>query len=68
MGIGQSTGRETPVGLDDKLGNKAAEASGQVEEGAGEATDDQSPEAEGNGDQTRSNIKQAGENVKDVFS
>jgi uncharacterized protein YjbJ (UPF0337 family) len=68
MGIGQSTGRETPVGLDDTLGNKAAEASGKVEEGAGNATDDQRLEAKGKGVQARSTIKQAGENVKNVFS
>lgn len=56
------------MGLDDKVSNKAEEAAGKVKEGAGRATDDEELEAEGKGDQTKSNIKQAGENVKDAFS
>jgi uncharacterized protein YjbJ (UPF0337 family) len=33
----------------------------------GKATDDDSKVAEGRADQTRANVKQAGENVKDAF-
>jgi uncharacterized protein YjbJ (UPF0337 family) len=59
---------EAYMGLDDKLGNKAEEAAGKVKEGAGKATDDTSLEAEGKGDQAKSNVKQAGEKVKDAFN
>jgi uncharacterized protein YjbJ (UPF0337 family) len=56
------------MGLDDKIGNKAEEAAGKVKESAGKATDDEQLEAEGKGDQEKSNLKQAGEKVKDAFS
>jgi len=36
-------------------------------ENAGHATDDEQLEAEGKGDQAKGNLKQAAENVKDVF-
>ncbi|MGX7680538.1 CsbD family protein [Jatrophihabitans sp. DSM 45814] len=55
------------MGLDDKIKNKAEEAKGKVKEGVGKATDDEQLEAEGHGDQAKSNLKQAGEKVKDVF-
>ncbi|WP_036489921.1 MULTISPECIES: CsbD family protein [Nocardioides] len=55
------------MGLDDKIKNKAEDLSGKAKEGAGKATDDESLEAEGKGDQTSSDIKQAGEKVKDAF-
>lgn len=44
----------------DDLGGKAKEA-------AGKATGDQSTENEGKGDQAKSDIKDAGEKVKDAF-
>lgn len=56
------------MGLDDKIGNKAEEAKGKVKEGVGDAADDKSLKAEGKNDQTKSNLKQAGEKVKDAFS
>jgi len=55
------------MGLDDKIDNKAEEAGGKVKEGLGKATDDEQMEAEGRGDQASSNLKQAGEKVKDAF-
>jgi uncharacterized protein YjbJ (UPF0337 family) len=55
------------MGLDDKIDNKAEEAAGKVKEGVGKATDDEDLEAEGHADQASSNVKQAGEKVKDVF-
>jgi uncharacterized protein YjbJ (UPF0337 family) len=55
------------MGLEDKIKNKAEEATGKVKEGLGKATDDDRLEAEGKGEQTKSNLKQAGENVKDAF-
>lgn len=54
------------MGLDDKIDNKAEELKGKVKEGAGRATDDQELEAEGRADQTSSNVKQAGEKIKDA--
>ena len=50
-----------------KAHNKAQELKGQVKEAAGRATDDPRLEAEGRSDQTRANLKQAAEKVKDAF-
>lgn len=55
------------MGLGDKIKNKAEEAKGKVKEGVGDASDDQSLEAKGKGEQSSANTKQAGENVKDAF-
>ena len=55
------------MGTDDKMRNAAEEAQGKLKEGVGDATDDESLQAEGKADQTKANIKQAGENVKDAF-
>jgi uncharacterized protein YjbJ (UPF0337 family) len=55
------------VGVDDKAKNKVEELKGQAKEGLGQATDDQELEAEGRTDQTKSDLKQAGEQVKDAF-
>jgi uncharacterized protein YjbJ (UPF0337 family) len=49
-----------------KASNKAEEIKGRAKEAAGRATDDERLEAEGRSDQTRSNLKQAGEKVKDA--
>lgn len=55
------------MGLDDKIKNKVEDLSGKAKEGTGKATDDEKLEAEGKGDQASSDIKQAGEKVKDAF-
>lgn len=55
------------MGLDDKLANKVEELRGKAKEGVGRATDDQELEAQGRGDQAKSDLKQAGEKVKDAF-
>jgi uncharacterized protein YjbJ (UPF0337 family) len=55
------------MGLDDKIQNAAEEAGGKAKEGVGRSTGDEKLEAEGKGDQTAANLKQAGEKVKDVF-
>ena len=55
------------MGVDDKAKSKAQEVKGQAKEGLGRATDDQELEAEGEGDQAKSDLKQAGEKVKDAF-
>lgn len=55
------------MGTEDKASNKAEDIKGKVKESTGKATDDESLEAEGKTDQTKSSFKQAGENVKDAF-
>ncbi|WP_034226471.1 CsbD family protein [Actinotalea ferrariae] len=55
------------MGTDDKMRNSAQELGGKVKEGTGKATGDRDLEAEGKGDQTAANLKQAGEKVKDAF-
>jgi uncharacterized protein YjbJ (UPF0337 family) len=51
----------------DKAKNKAEELGGVAKERAGEATGDDSLRAEGETDQAKGNLKQAGEKVKDAF-
>ena len=51
----------------DKISNKIDELAGKGKEAAGRATDDPDLEAEGQGQQAVSNLKQAGEKVKDAF-
>ena len=55
------------MGLDDKIKNTAENMGGKGKEAAGEATGDESLKAEGKGDQVKSDLKQAGEKVKDAF-
>ncbi|MEU4425523.1 CsbD family protein [Actinoplanes sp. NPDC024001] len=55
------------MSFEDKANNKAEEVGGKVKEGVGRATDDEQLEAEGKADQTSSNLKQAGEKIKDAF-
>jgi uncharacterized protein YjbJ (UPF0337 family) len=56
------------MGLDDKLANKKDEAKGAAKEHVGKATGDEQMESEGQTDQGVSNVKQAGEKVKDAFN
>jgi uncharacterized protein YjbJ (UPF0337 family) len=51
----------------DKVGNKIDEAAGKAKEATGKATDDEKLENEGRADQAKSDLKQAGEKVKDAF-
>jgi uncharacterized protein YjbJ (UPF0337 family) len=55
------------MGIDDKARNKGEELGGKAKEAAGKATDDEQLEAEGKADQTKANLKQAGEDAKDAF-
>ncbi|MHB1234701.1 MAG: CsbD family protein [Microbacteriaceae bacterium] len=52
---------------EDKMKNAGEELKGKTKEAAGKVTDDENLEAEGKMDQTKANLKQAGENVKDAF-
>jgi uncharacterized protein YjbJ (UPF0337 family) len=55
------------MGRDEKIDNKLEELGGKAKEAVGRATDDEALEAQGERDQTKSNLKQAGEKVKDAF-
>ena len=55
------------MGLDDKIQNAAEKAGGKAKEAAGKATGNERLEAEGKADQTKADLKGAGEKVKDAF-
>jgi uncharacterized protein YjbJ (UPF0337 family) len=56
-----------PMGNDDKLQTAGEEKLGEAKEALGKASGDKDMEAEGKGDQTKADLKQAGEKVKDAF-
>ena len=56
------------MGMADKMSNTADKAAGKIKETAGDKSDDKSLEAEGKGDQSKADVKQAGEKVKDAFN
>ncbi|GGK32742.1 CsbD family protein [Nocardia camponoti] len=51
----------------DKLENKAEKLIGKAKEAVGEATNDDKKANEGRGEQSKADIKDAGEKVKDAF-
>jgi uncharacterized protein YjbJ (UPF0337 family) len=51
----------------DKAKNKVQEIKGQAKKKTGQATGDEHLEAEGQVDQAKGNLKNAGEKVKDAF-
>ena len=55
------------MGMDDKMKHSAERGLGKGKEKLGETTNDRSLEAEGRRDQSKSDLKQAGEKVKDAF-
>lgn len=55
------------MGIDDKIKNKGQELRGKGKERTGEATGDRDLQAEGQNDQSKADLKQAGEKVKDAF-
>ena len=55
------------MGAEDKFANKAEELKGKAKERLGDVTDDEKLENEGKRDETKANLKQAGEKIKDVF-
>ncbi len=60
-------GTSTAMGTDDKIRNKIDELAGRGKETAGRVTGDPDLEAEGRGERAASNLKQAGEKIKDAF-
>lgn len=53
--------------MNDKLEHKVEELGGKAKEHLGRATDDERLEAEGKGEQSKANLKQAGDKIKDAF-
>jgi uncharacterized protein YjbJ (UPF0337 family) len=57
----------TDMSATDKIKNAIEDAEGKAKEALGKVTGDKSTENEGKGDQAKSDLKNAGENVKDAF-
>lgn len=55
------------MGIGDKAKHAAEDAAGHAKEGFGKATDNEDLEREGQADQTKADLKKAGDNVKDAF-
>jgi uncharacterized protein YjbJ (UPF0337 family) len=51
----------------DKVKNEMDDLEGKAKEGLGRATGDRDTEAEGRADQSKADLKNAGEKVKDAF-
>ena len=62
----ESTRKGTVVSTSDKAKNKVQETKGKAKETAGKAVGNERLEAEGAADQTKADVKQAGEKVKDA--
>jgi uncharacterized protein YjbJ (UPF0337 family) len=54
------------MGTADKINNAMEDMTGKAKEAAGKFTGDRDAEREGQGDQARGQMKQAGENIKDA--
>jgi uncharacterized protein YjbJ (UPF0337 family) len=55
------------MGASDKAGNKIDDAAGKAKEATGKATNNDKLKNKGRSDQSKSDMKQAGEKVKDAF-
>jgi len=55
------------MAADDKIDNKTDKLKGKVKEAAGTAQGDEELRHEGKKDQTKGDVKQAGEKIKDAF-
>lgn len=54
------------MGDTDKIKNAAQEAKGKVQETTGQVTGNEDLEAQGQTEQVKANVKQAGEDIKDT--
>jgi uncharacterized protein YjbJ (UPF0337 family) len=59
--------KEHGMGFDDKIENKAEEVEGKAKQRLGEATDNEQWQAEGQAEESKADLKQAGEKLKDAF-
>jgi uncharacterized protein YjbJ (UPF0337 family) len=55
------------MSTEDKIKNKIEDIGGQAKEAIGKLTGDDDTKNEGRGDQAKSSLKDAGENIKDAF-
>lgn len=55
------------MGIGDKIENFKDDVVGKAKEATGKVTDDEGQEAEGRMDQSKADLKQAGEKAKDAF-
>jgi uncharacterized protein YjbJ (UPF0337 family) len=55
------------MGARDKASNKIDDLGGKAKEAAGKVTGDKATENEGKVDQSKANLKDAGEKIKDAF-
>ena len=55
------------MGIGDKIKNQAESATGKAKEAAGSSTGNEDLQTEGKADQSKADLKQAGEKVKDAF-
>jgi uncharacterized protein YjbJ (UPF0337 family) len=62
------TPKESNMGTKDKASNRAQDLKGKAKEAVGSATGNEDLRREGKGDQTKSALKDSGENLKDAAS
>ena len=55
------------MGHEDNIATKGENLLGKAKESLGDATDNKDLQAEGKGDQSKADLKDAGEKVKDAF-
>ncbi|GAA1252188.1 MULTISPECIES: CsbD family protein [Janibacter] len=55
------------MGIGDKIENAKDQLAGKAKQAAGDAKDDPEMQAEGQAQESKGNLKAAGENVKDTF-
>jgi uncharacterized protein YjbJ (UPF0337 family) len=67
MPLGTRARKELEMSGTDKLKNAAEDAGGKAKEAVGRVTGDRDTEAEGRTDQSKADLKNAGEKVKDAF-
>ena len=56
------------MGIDDTVAHNTEDAKGKLKESAGKATGNDKLEAEGKVDQTKADVKKAGDHVKDALN
>lgn len=61
------TERDFIMGAENKAANKVTEIKGKIKKKAGQVTDDEGLEAEGRAEESKGDLKQAGEKVKNAF-
>ena len=55
------------MGAENKAANKVTEAKGKIKKKAGQAVGDTGLEAEGRAEESKGDLKEAGEKIKDAF-